>query len=222
MAVFHSRCGFMHSLLSCSLKKTRFVASMELQQLQQASRFCTENGLHGDDDKRNLAGQMEEAIAGLKTRHISIGRGISESERASEEANRNGPDRTDRHETDARLLAIVRLQKARARVMEESTTSFEQVTAVLIAFDELCCLCEELLRSPPRFKRLSGSCCRNEHSGKMDTRGTFNLKKCKRKQRAAYRRRDTHQHNFWQPLQSTPVPVVLPICTVLQPQPNIV
>ncbi|CBN74126.1 Hypothetical leucine rich repeat protein [Ectocarpus siliculosus] len=104
-----------------------------LMQLQQASRFCTENGLHGDDDKRNLAGQMEEAIAGLKARHISTGRVISDSERDSEEAHRKGPDRTDRHETDARLHAIVRLQKARARVMEESTTSFEQHKKLLLA-----------------------------------------------------------------------------------------
>ncbi|CAM9645221.1 unnamed protein product, partial [Ectocarpus sp. 8 AP-2014] len=103
------------------------------QQLQQASRFCTENGLHGDDDTRNLAGQMEEAIARLKARHISTGRGISEGERAFEEGNRKGPDRTDRHETDARLHAIVRLQKARARVMEESTTSFEQHKKLLLA-----------------------------------------------------------------------------------------
>ncbi|CAM9689585.1 unnamed protein product [Ectocarpus sp. 4 AP-2014] len=103
------------------------------QQLQLASRFCTENGLHGDGDKRNLAGQMEEAIAGLKARHICTGRGISDSERASEEANRKGLDRTDRHETDARLHAIVRLQKARARVMEESTTSFEQHKKLLLA-----------------------------------------------------------------------------------------
>lgn len=107
---------------------------MELQQLQQASRFCTENGLHGDDDKRNLAGQMEEAIAGLNAPHISTGRPISKGERPSEEANRKGPDLTDPHETDGRLHAILRLQKARARAMEESTTSFEQVTAVLTAF----------------------------------------------------------------------------------------
>lgn len=109
---------------------------MELRQPQQASRFCTENGLHGNDDKRNLVGQMEEAIAGLKARHISKGGPISEGERPSEEANRKDPDLIDPHETDRRLHAILRLQKARARVMEESTTSFEQVTAVLTALDE--------------------------------------------------------------------------------------
>ncbi|CAM9524038.1 unnamed protein product [Ectocarpus fasciculatus] len=105
------------------------------QQLQQASRFCTENGLHGDDDKRNLAGQMEEAIAGLNAPHTSKGRPISKGERPSEEANRNrkGPDLNDPHETDGRLHAILRLQKARARAMEESTTSFEQHKKLLLA-----------------------------------------------------------------------------------------
>ena len=87
---------------------------------QQATRFCAENGLYGDSTRDVLIDHMEEATAGPAQ--------APESEEIdTEDATQ---ERTDHHyppEVDRRLHAILHLQKTRARVMQESTASFEQV-----------------------------------------------------------------------------------------------
>lgn len=87
---------------------------------QQATRFCAENGLYGDSTRESLVDHMEEAVAGPAQAPES-------EEIGTEDATQQ---RTDHHgppEVDQRLDAILHLQKTRARVMQESTVSFEQV-----------------------------------------------------------------------------------------------
>lgn len=82
---------------------------------QQATSFCAKNGLHGDSAKESLVHHMEDAIAGPAQ--------VPESE---ETETQDVPREKIEH-NDERLHAIIRLQKARARVMQESTASFQQV-----------------------------------------------------------------------------------------------
>lgn len=67
---------------------------------------------------------MKEAIAERKVQeNPEIARYPSKAPESEEET----ADQTDASNANERLRAILHLQKARARVMEESTTSFEQV-----------------------------------------------------------------------------------------------
>lgn len=94
---------------------------------QQATRFCAEHGLHGDSARASLIEHMEEAIAG----HAHA----PESEQTGTEG--STPERSDHHDTpevDERLHAILHLQKTRARVMQESMASFEQVRGLSMVF----------------------------------------------------------------------------------------
>lgn len=95
-------------------------------ELQLARCFCTENGLDGDNAKETLVNQMEEAIAGRKVHDAPEKRQDPAEAPESEE---DDTDQTDSSKANERLRAILYLQKTRARVMEESTASFEQVVA---------------------------------------------------------------------------------------------
>lgn len=87
---------------------------------KQAIQFCAENGLDGDDAKESIIDHMEEAIAGPAQAPES-------EETGTQETTQEMTDHHDPSEVDERLHAILHLQKTRARVMQESTTSFEQV-----------------------------------------------------------------------------------------------
>lgn len=86
---------------------------------QLARCFCADNGLDYDSAKETLVSQMEEAIAGRKV-HDAYPAEAPESEE-------DNPDHTDLSGANERLGAILHLQEMRARVMEESTISFEKV-----------------------------------------------------------------------------------------------
>lgn len=90
---------------------------------QQATHFCAENGLHGDSARESLIDHMEGAIAGPA-------QAPETEETDTEEALQERDGRHEPPEVDERLHAILHLQKTRARAMQESTTSFEQVRVV--------------------------------------------------------------------------------------------
>ncbi|CAM9972148.1 unnamed protein product, partial [Pylaiella littoralis] len=92
---------------------------------QLARCFCADNGLDYDSAKETLVSQMEEAIARRKV-HDAYPAEAPESEE-------NNPDHTDLSGANERLGAILHLQKMRARVMEESTISFEKHKKHLLA-----------------------------------------------------------------------------------------
>ena len=84
---------------------------------QKASQFCLENGIRSEAARQTLTSQMEEAISGNSSGSLH------QAGRPPE-----APESTDATlGSNQRLEAIINLQKARARALEESTTSFEQV-----------------------------------------------------------------------------------------------
>eukprot|EP00903_Cladosiphon_okamuranus_P008287 g7975.t2 len=94
---------------------------------QQATRFCAEHDLHGDDGARaSLIDHMEEAIAGPAQPPES--RGIGTKDTSQERIDCHDPP-----DVDERLHAILHLQRTRARVMQESTASFEHHKSTLLS-----------------------------------------------------------------------------------------
>lgn len=83
---------------------------------QKAGQFCLENNICSEAAKQTLTGQMAEAISGNSGSFHQVLRPAEAPESTETVLGSN-----------ERLQAIVNLQKARARVLEESTTSFEQV-----------------------------------------------------------------------------------------------
>lgn len=90
---------------------------------QLATCFCAENGLLGDSAKEKLIDHMEEAISGPAQAPESK----ESEETGTEETTQKRTDNHDPPKVDETLDAILHLQKTRARVMQESTASFEQV-----------------------------------------------------------------------------------------------
>lgn len=84
-------------------------------------------GIHSEAAELTLANQMEEAMSGNNTASLDQAASIEQAGRPPE-----APESTDTTDTielgsNERLQAIVNLQNTRARVLEESTASFEQV-----------------------------------------------------------------------------------------------
>lgn len=101
----------------CSSPETSFIPVVTVS--QRASRFCADNSLHGSEEA--LLTQMEDATTRSKA-CVSVVERHTEERPETEEG-------TDL-EKDEKLHAIINLQRARARVMQESTASFEQVPHV--------------------------------------------------------------------------------------------
>ncbi|CAM9875888.1 unnamed protein product, partial [Scytosiphon promiscuus] len=105
----------------CSIVPFRFSAAGNVEEL--ASRFCTENSLHGDIARISLVDRMMRAIAGDEPRETPAKR---HEDPIYEPGSDEEADESDPNDTDRRLHTILRLQRTRARMMQESTALFEQ------------------------------------------------------------------------------------------------
>ncbi|CAM9102332.1 unnamed protein product [Hapterophycus canaliculatus] len=104
----------------CSIVPFRFSAAGNVEQI--ASSFCADNSLSDDTAKDSLVVQMKEAIEEDRLdKKPARNQHPVDQPKSDEEA-----DERDPTETDHRLRAVLHLQRARTRVMQESMTSFEE------------------------------------------------------------------------------------------------
>lgn len=103
--------------LSSRVVRSTVLFNTPFARSQKANQFCLENNICSETARQTLTSQMEEAISGNNSG--SSRQVLRPSETPESTGTALG--------SNERLQAIVNLQKARARVLEESTASFEQV-----------------------------------------------------------------------------------------------